>query len=129
LAPFRGDPMTMSRRDFVQTSAVAAASAATLASAAIGDDAAPSPIIDCHQHLWNLEEFSLPWLKPGGLLGRSYVMSDYLEAIRGTGIKHAVYMEVDVAANEKQKEVDFVVDLCKAGNTPTIAAVVGGSPA
>ena len=54
------------------------------------------PIIDCHQHLWDLEKFKLPWIEPGTLLGRSYVMQDYLAAIEGTGIKHAVYMEVDV---------------------------------
>src|SRR2546423_1134119 len=45
-------------------------------------------IIDCHQHLWDLTKFKLPWIKPGSLLGRSYVMADYLEAIAGTGIKN-----------------------------------------
>ena len=42
-------------------------------------------IIDCHQHLWDLTKFKVPWIKPGSLLGRSFVMKDYLEAIAGTG--------------------------------------------
>lgn len=118
--------MNVSRREFVQGSVAAAASMAI--SSAMASENEMTPIIDCHQHLWDLEKFKLPWLTPGGLLGRSYVMSDYLQAIRGTGIKHAVYMEVDVAADQKQQEVDYIVGICRAGNTPTVSSVVGGNP-
>ena len=62
-------------------------------------NAADVAIIDCHQHLWDLDKLKLPWIKPGTLLGRSYVMKDYLAAIEGTGIQNAVYMEVDVDVN------------------------------
>lgn len=86
------------------------------------------PIIDCHQHLWDLAKFKLPWLKPGTLLGRSYVMKDYLAAIEGTGIKQAVYMEVDVDPSQQQAEVDYLTEICKSGAAPTIAAVVSGRP-
>jgi predicted TIM-barrel fold metal-dependent hydrolase len=85
-------------------------------------------IIDCHQHLWDLEKLKLPWIKPGTLLGRSYVMTDYYAAIAGTGIKNAVYMEVDVEASQKQAEADHLIAICKSGAAPTIAAVVGGRP-
>jgi len=87
------------------------------------------PIIDCHQHLWDLEKFKLPWIKPGTLLGRSYVMSDYLAAIEGTGIKHAIYMEVDVEPSQQQAEADHLIDICKSRQAPTIAAVISGRPA
>src|SRR4051812_43787571 len=86
-------------------------------------------IIDCHQHLWNLEKFKLNWITPGSLLSRSYVMSDYLAAIEGTGIKHAVYMEVDVDPAQQQAEADHLVEICKSGKAPTIAAVISGRPA
>lgn len=85
-------------------------------------------IIDCHQHLWDLEKLKLPWIKPGTLLGRSYVMSDYYAAIEGTGIKNAIYMEVDVEESQKQTEAEHLIDICKSGAAPTIAAVVGGRP-
>lgn len=86
-------------------------------------------IIDCHQHLWDLTKFKLPWIKPDTLLGRSYVMDDYLSAIEGTGIRHAVYMEVDVDPSQKQAEADHLIGICKSGQAPTIAAVVSGYPA
>ncbi len=86
-------------------------------------------IIDCHQHLWDLEKLKLPWIKPGTLLGRSYVMTDYLEAIAGTGIRNSVYMEVDVEPSMQQAEADLLIEICKSGRAPTIAAVVSGRPA
>ena len=88
-----------------------------------------SPIVDCHQHLWDLERFKLPWIEAGTLLGRSYAMQDYLAAIEGTGIQHAVYMEVDVDPAQQLAEADYVVEICKGSKTPTIAGVVSGRPA
>src|SRR5207248_5808659 len=88
-----------------------------------------SPIIDCHQHLWDLSKFKLPWIKPGGLLSRSFVMADYLAAIEATGIKHSVYMEVDVDPSQQQAEAEHLIEICKSGQAPTIAAVVSGRPA
>ena len=37
------------------------------------------PIVDTHQHLWDLTKFRLPWLKEGDVFNKSHVMSDYLE--------------------------------------------------
>jgi predicted TIM-barrel fold metal-dependent hydrolase len=86
-------------------------------------------IIDCHQHLWDLTKFKLLWIKPNTLLGRSYVMQDYLAAIEGTGIKHSVYMEVDVEPSQQQAEAEHLIEICKSGKAPTIAAVISGRPA
>lgn len=86
-------------------------------------------VIDCHQHLWDLSKFKLPWIKPGTLLGRSYVMDDYRKAIAGTGIERAIYMEVDVDPSQQQAEAEHLIEICKAGNSPTKAAVVSGRPA
>lgn len=129
--------MHLNRRQFLGT----AATAATAGLAAQGfplrghsqekqNVAADSiPIIDCHQHLWDLEKFKLPWIEPGTLLGRSYVMKDYLAAIEGTGINHAVYMEVDVDPAQQTAEADHLIEICKSGKSPTIAAVISGRPA
>jgi L-fuconolactonase len=126
----------MNRRQFLGQSAAAATAIATstgrlslaLAQKEQTVNVSDLPIIDCHQHLWDLEKLKLPWITPGTLLGRSYVMKDYLAAIEGTGIKHAVYMEVDVEASQKQKEAEHLIEICKGGAAPTIAAVVGGRP-
>ena len=52
------------------------------------------PLIDTHQHLWDLNQLTLSWIKGIELMDRSYLMSDYLKAAAGTGIEKTVYMEV-----------------------------------
>ncbi|MEX2026241.1 MAG: amidohydrolase family protein, partial [Pirellulaceae bacterium] len=47
-------------------------------------------------------------------------------AARGLNIAQAVYMEVDVALDQKQAEADSLKELCTGGQTVTKAAVVGG---
>ena len=54
------------------------------------------PIVDTHQHLWDLSQMSLPWTKNLELMNRSYLMSDYLGDSGGMGIIGSVYMEVNV---------------------------------
>ncbi len=88
-----------------------------------------SPVIDTHQHLWNLDHLRLGWLKPDNSLARSYTPADYAAATAGLNVTKAVYMEVDVVPEDKQKEADFVIGLCESKKTPTVAAVVGGRPA
>ena len=129
-------PMTLNRRQFLsQSSAAATASLATAAvfptAIAQAQSAVNSQIaiVDCHQHLWDRSKFTLPWIKPGSLLDRSYVMSDYLAAIEGTGIKNSIYMEVDVEPSQQQAEAEHLIEICKAKTAPTIAAVISGRPA
>ena len=86
------------------------------------------PIIDTHQHLWDLKKFKLSWLKEGDPLGSRYAIK-YAEATKGLNVVKAVYMEVDVVPEQQQAEVDYLIELCKAAKTPTVAAVVSGRPA
>jgi L-fuconolactonase len=62
------------------------------------------------------------------VLDRDYLMKDYLEATRGLNIVKAVYMEVAVEHAQRAAEADWIVETCKRGDAPTVAAVVGGSP-
>src|SRR5262245_25306786 len=87
------------------------------------------PIIDTHQHLWDLKQFRLPWLGDNPSLARNYLMSDYLEATRGLNVVKSIYMEVDVDPAQQQAEADHVVGICRRGGTPMVAAVVSGRPA
>src|SRR5437016_6660447 len=83
------------------------------------------PIIDTHQHLWDLDRFRLPWLdRAGPLLKRNYLTGDYRKAIEGTGITAAVYMEVEVVPDQFTAEADSVIDLCRKRSSPTIGAVI-----
>lgn len=92
------------------------------------------PIIDTHEHLWNLKELRLPWVagltgKPKEILNRDYLLSDYADAAKGINIAKSVYMEVDVAETDQVKEAEFVSKVCAEGKTPMAAAVISGRPA
>src|SRR5437762_1545562 len=70
---------TLTRRDFLRAAALFAAAPAARA------EAPRMPIIDTHQHLWDLTRFTLPWVKPGGPLARSFTLADYHAAAAGLG--------------------------------------------
>jgi len=107
-----------------------ASSAAASCLAVAAEEKAPSlPIVDTHQHLWDLKKFRLPWLAKDSKLDRSYVISDYLAAVKGLNVVQAVYMEVDVDPKQQQAEADELIAICKKGDAPTTAAVISGRPA
>ena len=85
------------------------------------------PIIDTHQHLWDLDRFELPWLAEAPSLNRNYVTSDYLEATEGLNVVKTVYMEVDVTPAQHPAEAEHVIALCAAAEHPTAGAVIGGA--
>ncbi|MCR4411098.1 MAG: amidohydrolase family protein [Thermoguttaceae bacterium] len=122
--------LTCTRRDFVRSSAAGCAALAAQVLLAAEpkpmSDASVLPVVDTHQHLWDLKRLRLPWLDSAGPLNRSYLMSDYLEATAGLGVVQAVYMEVDVAADQKLAEAEWIVGICQRKEGPTRAAVIGG---
>jgi predicted TIM-barrel fold metal-dependent hydrolase len=117
----------VNRRSFLRTAAAAVASATGPGAA----DAKVSrmPIIDTHQHLWDLDRFRLPWVKPGSLLARSHTLADYKEAVAGLDVVKTIYMEVDVDPAQQQAEADFVIATCKQPDSAMVAGVVSGRPA
>src|ERR1043166_3007573 len=113
----------MTRRDFL-----AAAIAAGAATALRAGEPKPVPIVDTHQHLWDLEKFRLPWVTNDSPLNRSYRPADYAKATEGLNVVKAVYMEVDAAPEQQPAEAETIIDLCKRGKTVTVAAVLSGRP-
>lgn len=86
------------------------------------------PIIDTHQHLWDLSKFHLPWIKPGAPLASSHLVSDYKHATDGLNVVGTVYMEVDVAPEQRAKEAEYVFGLCRTAGSGLVGAVIGGNP-
>src|SRR5947209_104204 len=84
------------------------------------------PIIDTHQHIWDLGKFRLPWLERQPELRRSYLMADYLAATKDLGtfpaadgdkpaagrIAKTIYMEVDLDPAQQRDEAEYVIGLC-----------------
>lgn len=87
------------------------------------------PIVDTHQHLWDLSRFDLPWLAGAAALAKDHLPSDYARATDGLGIAKTVYMEVDVAPHQRAAEADYVIDLCQRDDNPMAGAVLAGTPA
>jgi predicted TIM-barrel fold metal-dependent hydrolase len=87
------------------------------------------PIVDTHQHLWDLKKFKLPWIGSEPGLARSYVTSDYLEAVAGLPVSKAVYMEVDVDPAQQVDEAEHLIALSRVKENLTVGAVISGRPA
>jgi L-fuconolactonase len=88
-----------------------------------------TPIIDTHQHLWDLKQLRLPWLPSDGPLAGTHDLSDYAREADGTAISRTVYMEVDVDPSQHVAEARMALDLCRRKDTNMVGAVVGGRPA
>jgi L-fuconolactonase len=127
----------MNRRQFLTTAS------ATVAAMQFGpcraDETPVFPIVDTHQHLWDLGKLRLPWLKNNPHLNRNFLMSDYLEATADLGtfaaeganavpgrVVQTVYMEVDVEPAQQQAEAEHVIGLCERADNPMVAAVISG---
>lgn len=87
------------------------------------------PIVDTHQHLWDLSKFSPPWLAGAPeVIASSHVTADYLKATDGLNVVKSVYMEIDVAPEQQVEEAKHVIALSKSSDHPTVAAVISGRP-
>jgi len=84
-------------------------------------------IIDTHLHLWDLSTFSLPWLSEVEMLDRDFSQADFLrEAAKGPDweIVRAVYVEVDVAPEQREQEAEYIAKLCADNDSLVDAAVI-----
>jgi len=84
------------------------------------------PIIDTHQHLWDLNLFPLRWVKPP--LDRNFLMEDYQKAIEGQGVVKSIYMEVGVPPEFRRKEAEWALELCEDPDNLMVAAVIRADP-
>ncbi len=127
--------MMSSRRTFLTRSAAAGFSALTAAGGSAAHAMSANddrPIIDTHQHLWDLDRFVLPWISPTrpdhAPLRHNYLIPEYRRHSRGLGIVNTVYMEVNVRADQQRAEADFATELCGRRDSGVAGAVIGGSP-
>jgi len=86
------------------------------------------PIIDTHQHLWDIHKFKLAWLSTAPELARNFVTRDYLDAVKGLPVVKAVYMEVDVDPSQQVAEAEHLIELSRTPANLTVGAVISGRP-
>ncbi len=118
----------LTRRDLLKSAAAGAVLAPTVTAMA-QDDMIALPIVDTHQHLWDLDKQRLPWLSGAPeVLRKTYWTKEYADATSGLNVIKAIYMEVDVAPEQHVEEAERVVGLTSKEGA-TCAAVIGGRPA
>jgi predicted TIM-barrel fold metal-dependent hydrolase len=84
------------------------------------------PIVDAHMHLWNPEQFSMPWLADVPSLNRPYGLYDYREQTQNLPIMAMVYIEVGVEAQDALREARYVAELVR--EEPRLQAIVAAAP-
>lgn len=117
----------MSDHDLSRRQAIAA-----LAAVAAAPAAAPHPeppVIDAHQHLWDLRRLHLAWVPRTGPLAGSHLLADYQREAIGLGIVGSVYMEVDAPPDQHVLEAEYALGLCAQPGSGLLGAVIGGRPA
>lgn len=83
-------------------------------------------VIDTHVHVWDVENYRLPWLDgEGSVLNRTWSVEDYgvaQAAGHGYRVEQAIYIEVDMAHDERPRENELV---CKMVDDP--GCIYGGA--
>ncbi|HEY6543094.1 MAG TPA: amidohydrolase family protein [Ktedonobacteraceae bacterium] len=84
------------------------------------------PIIDAHVHLWNPNQFSMPWLAGIPMLNRPYGLQEYREQTQNLPITGMVYVEVGVDPLQALLEARHIVEL--AQEESRLQAIVAAAP-
>ena len=85
-------------------------------------------IIDTHQHLWDLEQFSYSWTPNQPALNRSFKLSDYYEATRDLTISKSVHVEADVDEEFILGETLHALSLARNDDNPIAGVVAAARP-
>lgn len=83
-------------------------------------------LVDSHVHLWNPQQFLIPWLSEAGILERSYLTADYWALSGHVDIAAFVYVEVDVDPHYALLEAEWVNT--QAAAEPRLQAIVAHAP-
>lgn len=80
-------------------------------------------VIDAHQHLWNLDRVSYPWLTAeAGALYRSFTEQEVEPQMAAAGIDRTVLVQ----SADSYEDTDFMIEV--ANRWPRVAGIVGWVP-
>lgn len=85
-------------------------------------------IVDTHQHLWDLDQFSYSWVKSVPAIGSSFRMADYLDAVSGLDVVKSVHLEADVDEPFMLQETEHLLKLADRTDNPLEGIVASARP-
>jgi len=90
----------------------------------------PVPVIDAHQHFWNLEANYLPWLRDEpqipfrygdySALKRNYLPDDYRRDLGGMALEATVFVETEWDRRDPVGETRWVHKLAETAGLPSV---------
>ncbi len=86
------------------------------------------PIIDTHEHLWDLSARPCSWTKNLPVFNRCFLPADYTEATKDCGVERSLHMEADVDATHMEDENEWIGSLAADEGNPVCGAVISGRP-
>ncbi len=86
----------------------------------------PVPIIDAHVHLWNPNQFRMPWLDATPLLNQPYGLAEYAAHSDGVAVAAMVYVQVEVTPAYGLLEAQWAVQ--RARDDSRLQAIVAWAP-
>ena len=86
------------------------------------------PILDTHEHLWDLEARPYSWTNDLPPLKKSFLPADYAKATAGTGISKSLHMEADVDEAFMEDENVWIESLANDPDNPISGAIISGRP-
>lgn len=86
------------------------------------------PVLDTHQHLWDLNARPHSWTADIPTLNKPFLPEDYAKAKEGTDISRSLHMEADVDIEYLPDENEWIASLVKDVDNPLCGAIISGRP-
>lgn len=88
----------------------------------------PEAITDTHLHVVDRARLRYPWISGTPALDRDWLIESYEAEARSIGIAQALHMEVDVASEDIEAEIDYVENLCRREGSIVIGIIAACRP-
>ena len=85
-------------------------------------------IIDTHLHVIDQSAMRYPWLSGAPALNRDFSYEEYAREAKRVGIEATLHMEVDVAPDDIDAEIDYVGRLSRQPGNLIVGAIAACRP-
>ncbi len=86
------------------------------------------PIIDTHQHLWDLDQFPYSWTNDHPEFRRNFNLDDYMAATTGLELVKSVLVEADVDEPYIRAETEHMLSLAEDPDTLITGVIAAARP-